>query len=101
MDRRRFDHLYEELSVTLGELAPRYALWLRIGELGMAPDGLSRSDAVRFCQRHLPSFLDEHGLCLAPRQARRLAVTVERFDPRHLTPYQHMARLGQPVRRRP
>lgn len=101
MDRRRFDHLYQELSVELGQLAPRYALWLHISELGMEPEGLSRSQAVRFCDRYLDVFLDDHGLSLPPRRARRLARAVGVFDPLHVTPYEHMARLGEPIRRQP
>ena len=101
MDRRRFDHLYEELSVALGRLVPRYALWLHVSELGMDPDCLSRSEAVRFCRSHLHDFLSEHALALGDRQERRLVRAIGRFDPRHLTPYEHMARLGDPIRRQP
>ena len=99
MDRRRFDHLYEELSVALGRLVPRYALWLHMGELGMDPERLSRSDAVQFCRRHLHDFLSGQHLALRDRQERRLVRAVDRFDPRHPTPYEHMARLGDPARR--
>ena len=101
MDRRRFDHLYEELSVALGRLAPRYALWLHMGELGMDPERLSRSDAVLFCRRHLDGFLGEQDLALRNREERRLVCAVDRFDPRHPTPYEHMARLGDSIRRQP
>ncbi len=101
MNRRRFDHLYAELSVALGRLAPRYALWLHMSELGMDPERLSRSDAVLFCRRHLDGFLGEHDLALRDRQERRLVRAIDRFDPRHPTPYEHMARLGDPVRRQP
>lgn len=99
MDRRRFDHLYEELSVSLGRLAPRYALWLHMSELGMRPEQLSRSDALLYCQRHLAGFLGVHDLVLRRRPERRLVRAIRRFDPRHPTPYEHMARLGSPVRR--
>lgn len=99
MDRRRFDHLYEELSLALGRLAPRYALWLHMSELGLDPEALSRSDALAFCRRHLTAFLTTHGMALPDRAGRRLARAIARFDPRHPTPYEHMARLGASHRR--
>ena len=64
MERRRFDHLFLELSVALGALAPRYALWLRIhefgelgapgeprelDELGCCADTLGREELVASC----------------------------------------------------
>ena len=48
MGRRRFDHLHSELSVAVGRLVSRYALWLQLRELGWDPEGLSRSQAVVF-----------------------------------------------------
>jgi hypothetical protein len=79
--RRRFDHLYEELSIRLGRLAPRYALWLRMRESGADPERLSRGDALHFSEHELPGFLAEHGLSLAPRDARGLVRAVARHDP--------------------
>ncbi len=99
MDRRRFEHLYTELSVALGRLAPRYALWLRMGERGLDPDRLSRGDAVAFCRRELSVFLGEHDLELSALQLRRLDQVVGHFDPRVPTPYEHMTRLGEPARK--
>jgi hypothetical protein len=96
LDRRRFDHLYEELSVALDRLAPRYALWLHMGEIGLDPESLSRSQAVDFCEVHLTAFLHDHGLALAPGPRRRFEREVRRFDPSRLTPYEHMERLGSP-----
>ena len=86
MRRRRFDHLYEELSVRLGRLAPRYALWLRLRELGADPEALSRADALRFSEHDLPHFLAEHGLALGPAALRSLVRAVARHDPRVRTP---------------
>lgn len=94
MDRRRFDHFFEELSVALDRLAPRYALWLHMGEVGLDPERLSRRDAVTFCAEHLTDFLADQGLRLADARRRRLAREVARFDPSRPTPYDHMARLG-------
>ena len=91
MRRRRFDHLFEEISVQIGRLAPRYALWLRLGELGMDADALSREEVVRFCRDHLEPFLREHDLVLAPRQARDLLRSVARHDPALRTPAEWLA----------
>ena len=89
--RRRFDHLFEEISVRIGRLAPRYALWLRLRELGMDADRLSREDVVAFCRDHLGEFLREHELALGPRQARDLLRSVARHDPSLRTPAEWLA----------
>ncbi len=96
-DRRRFDHFFEELSVSLDRLAPRYALWLRMGEAGLDPERLTREGAIRFCRLHLSAFLGEHELTLPEGRRRRFERAVTRFDPAHPTPYEHMARIGRPV----
>ena len=97
MERRRFEHFFVELSVALGELAPRYALWLRIGELGLNPESLGREAVTGFCRRDLQPWLAEHGLNLAPRKLRRLIRAVSRFDPRYLTPEERMTALFQRI----
>ena len=96
MDRRCFDHLFTELSVALGRLVPRYALWLRIGELGVDPAKLQRQDLVSFCDVHLPLFLADHDLTLSLRAQRKLLRSVRRFDPLHQSPEEHMARILAP-----
>jgi hypothetical protein len=101
MERRRFDHLYEELSVALGRLAPRYALWLHMGEVGCDPERLSRDAALAYCRTNLRGFLRRHRLFLPERRHRSLERSLSRFDPRHPTPYEHMARLGGPIDRHP
>ena len=101
--RRRFEHLFVELSVALGELVPRYALWLRIGEfgglgkLGGSPETLSRAAAVAFCREDLQAFLGEHGLELAPRKLRRLIRAVSRFDSQHPTPEEQLKSLFERI----
>ena len=75
----------------IGRLAPRYALWLRLRELGMDADLLSQSDVVSFCRDHLDAFLREHELALAPRQARDLLRSVARHDPALRTPAEWLA----------
>lgn len=91
--RRVFDHLHAELSVGVGRLVPRYALWLRLREAGLDPERLSREQALGFCRRHLGAFLAELGLALAPRPARRLEREIGRFDPARPTPYERAARV--------
>jgi hypothetical protein len=91
--RRRFEHLFMELSVALGELAPRYALWLRLGELAESAETLSREEAVTFCREGLRPFLAEHGHSLTTRQLRRLAQAVSVFDPREPTAEDHVTAL--------
>lgn len=92
-DRRAFEHFFSELSVELGELAPRYPLWLRMNEVGRHADALQREDVIAFCGTYLEGFLADHGLNLSPRGSRRLARSVARFDPSHPSPYDHMVRL--------
>lgn len=82
--------------MALDRLAPRYALWLHMGEVGIDPEHLSRAGAVRFCRLHLTGFLAEQGLSLSARRRRRLERVIAAFDPRYRTPYEHMARLGIP-----
>lgn len=84
--RRRFDHLFEELSVRIGRLAPRYALWLRLRERDLDPEILTRDQAVAFCREGLAEFLREHELALAPRQLDALVRAVARHDPAVRTP---------------
>lgn len=91
--RRRFDHLYEELSVRLGRLAPRYAIWLRLREVGSDPERLSRRAAVDFVERELAAVLAERGLALTPRDARSLRRAVALYDPAVRTPAEWAARL--------
>jgi hypothetical protein len=91
--RRRFDHLFEEVSVRLGRLAPRYALWLRVREAGADPERLTRDAALAFVDRELGAFLAERGLALAPGAARSLRRAVAHYDPATPTPAEWVARL--------
>jgi len=77
--------------VRIGRLAPRYALWLRLRELGMDADLLAQGEVVSFCRDHLDDFLREHELALAPRQARDLLRSVARHDPALRTPAEWLA----------
>lgn len=94
MGRRRFDHLFVEVSLAVDALVPRYALWLHLHELGWDPDALTRDQAAAFCDGPLRGFLAERGFRLSQRAARRLRRSVERYDPRVRAPEEHFARLS-------
>jgi hypothetical protein len=91
--RRRFEHLVVELSLELDALVPRYRLWLALHEQGLDPDALTREDLLAFCAGPIDGFLRAHGLRLRDRARRRLLATLARFDPRHPTPYERVARI--------
>ena len=95
--RRRFEHLFVQLSVALGELAPRYALWLQIAEAGWDPETLNRDAIAAFCEQDLADFLTEHGLELAPRRFRRLVRAVSRFDASQPTADEQLSALAERV----
>jgi hypothetical protein len=97
--QRRFEHLVVELSVSVGRIIPRYALWLLLQEQGWDPVVLGREDIKRFCDDHLPIFLADHGLTLGERRARALRKRLLRFDPRHPTPEETMERIFGPTAR--
>lgn len=96
MQRKRFDHLVVELSVAVGRVVPRYALWLLLQELGHDPVTLSHDAVLAFHDDQLEAFLAEHGLQLEPREARRLRRSLDRYDPAYPTPYETMERLFAP-----
>jgi hypothetical protein len=93
MARRRFDHLVLEISLAVGELIPRYPLWLRLHELGWNPERLSPQATIAFCGAPLTRFLADHGLALSGRARRRLERNLRRYDPAIPTPYERMARI--------
>jgi len=81
MDRRRFEHLFVELSMLLGRLVPRFRLWLYLRENGADPESLTRHDVLGFCDSGLVPFLSAEGLSLSRRQQRKLRRGVAAFDP--------------------
>lgn len=81
MDRRRFDHLVEELALAVRSSVPRYALWMHLHETGADPDHLSHSDAIAFCQDDAKRFVGAHGHRLGRRAHRKLLRHVEFFAP--------------------
>ncbi|MBW2316846.1 MAG: hypothetical protein JRH10_22005 [Deltaproteobacteria bacterium] len=101
MRRKRFTHLHTELSVAVGSLVPRYALWACLEDAGFRPGRLARDEALAFLDRHLGPFLDAQHLRLGRRQARRLAREVGRFDPSRPTPEEVMERFAGAFRAPP
>lgn len=95
MSRRRFDHLYVEICVSLGQRIPRYPLWLLLHECGVDPESFSRAEALAFCDGPLDRFLEDERLPLSPRARRRLRKSVRRFDPGDVTPYERLASWGE------
>lgn len=93
MVRRRFDHFFVELSVAVGHPVPRYALWLRLQELGWDPDLLSEEAVTSFCDEHVLDFLAADCLTLDAKTLRRLRRRLVRFDPRHPTPEETLTRI--------
>lgn len=91
MGRRCFDHLVAEISVRAGQPVSRWALWLRLRELGSDPEQLSRAEAVAFCDVALPRFLREHCILVSARDLRRLRKTIARLDPTRPTPEERFA----------
>lgn len=93
MSPRRFDHFAIELSVAAGELAPRYALWLRLQELGWDPLDLQREHVATFLDEHLVRFMKDEQLSIAPRPLRQLRKRVLRFEPDQPTPDEILERI--------
>jgi hypothetical protein len=94
MGRRRFDRLVTELSVALERWVPRYPLWQAVHAAGYDPERWNGADVERFCLRELPRWLRLQGYTLSNARVERLARTLGRFDPSHLTPEEHFARLA-------
>ena len=95
LGRRRFDHLVTEISVRTGSRAPRYALWLRLHELGADPEQLARSQCLAFYDEFLLEYLTEHELALSKRQRRSLRRAVRRHDPTRPTPEEGLGAIEE------
>jgi hypothetical protein len=96
VQRRGFEHLFAELSVTLGRAQPRYALWLAVHAVGLDPERLDRKDALTFLDVGLTPYLRSQGRRkLARRQSRRLRRSVARFDPGQPTPEEQLGLLAR------
>ena len=93
MNRRRFDHLFAELSVACGRLVPRFRLWLVLHEDGADPESLGLRDTLRFCDEGVVPFLAAEGLSLSRWQLRKLRRAISAFDPELTTAAEILARL--------
>lgn len=91
--KRRFDHLWIELSLAVGRAVPRFPLWIALRERGADPEDLARGEAVAFCREGLGAFLEAQGLALEARAGERLTRRVARFEARHPTPEERLAAL--------
>jgi hypothetical protein len=87
--RRRFDHLATELSVALGILVPRHALWQACADKLASAD-----DTAAFCDEPLDAFLELEQLAPpSPAERARLRREVSRFDPSRRTPDEILSAL--------
>lgn len=91
MQRRYFEHLYNEISVAAGHRISRYDLWLQIWEAGGDPDELTSREVAAFVALNLTALLSEEGSALSPRERKRLENRILRFDPRYPTPEEWLA----------
>lgn len=93
MDRRRFEHLFAELSVACGRIVPRFRLWLCLHERDASPDSLSLRDVLDFCDDGVEPFLAAEGLSLSRWRLRKLRRAIFGFDPELTSPDEILARL--------
>ncbi len=93
MRRKLFNHLFVELSVSIGKRVPRYALWLELHDLGWNPEALRVSEALAFCDGPMETFLSERGLKISPRARKRLRKELARFDPTRPHPQEIFERI--------
>ena len=97
MQRRYFEHLYNEICVAANRRISRYDLWLLVWESGGDPDELTTERAHYFVANNLSALLAEEGVCLERRVRRRLERSILRFDPRHPTPEEWIVRISEAV----
>ena len=90
MSRQLFNHLFVELSVCVGTRIPRYALWLRLHDLGCNPEALRLSDALAFCDGPVDGFLADRGFSLSRRARRQLRKSLTKFDPIRPLPHDRL-----------
>ena len=93
MQRRYFDHLYNEICVAVNRRISRYDLWLKVWDGGGDPDDLNREQAHYFVDNHLSALLAEEGSCLRGKPRRRLERRILDFDPKHPTPEEWLGRV--------
>jgi hypothetical protein len=95
VNRKLFNHLFVELSVSVGVRVPRYALWLELHDHGWNPEALCLSDALAFFDGPMDAFLCNRGLRISQRARSRLRKEIARFDPRYPLPQEIFERLSR------
>lgn len=93
MSRKLFNHLFVELSVSIGQRVPRYALWLELHDLGWNPESLRVVEALEFCDGQMEGFLADLGLKISRRARNRLRGELAKFDPTRPLPQEIFERL--------
>ncbi len=93
VSRKLFNHLFVELSVSIGKRVPRYALWLELHDLGWNPESLRVAEALTFCDGPMEGFLTDRGLKISRRARKRLRGELAKFDPTRPLPQEILERL--------
>ena len=93
VSRTLFNHLFVELSVSIGKRVPRYALWLELHDLGWNPESLRVAQALAFCDGPMEGFLTDRGMKISQRARKRLRGELARFDPTRPLPQEIFERL--------
>lgn len=93
MSRKLFNHLFVELSVSIGKRVPRYALWLELHDLGWNPEALRVTEALAFCDGPMEGFLRHRGMRITQRARKRLRRELAKFDPERALPQEIFERL--------
>ena len=93
MSRKLFNHLFVELSVSIGKRVPRYALWLELHDQGWDPESLLVAEALAFCDGPMEGFLTDRGMKISRRAQNRLRRELAKFDPTRPLPQEIFERL--------
>jgi hypothetical protein len=93
VSRKLFNHLFVELSVSIGKRVPRYALWLELHDLGWDPESLHVAEALAFCDGPMEGFLTDRGMKISQRARNRLRKELARFDPTRPLPQEIFERM--------
>jgi len=93
VSRKLFNHLFIELSVSIGKRVPRYALWLELHDLGWNPESLQVTEALAFCDGPMEAFLANRGMRISRRARKRLRKDLANFDPSRPLPQEIFERL--------
>jgi hypothetical protein len=93
VSRKLFNHLFVELSLSIGTRVPRYALWLELHDLGWDPESLQVTEALAFCDGPMEGFLSNRGMRISRRGRKRLRKALANFDPTRSLPHEIFERL--------